>query len=135
MNMSRDRLHAFETLKARPDFLRVQGSGKKWVSQSLILQVCKMPDEVSETFKGIRVGYTVTKKTDKSAVVRNRIKRRLRSVARDVLALHAKEGYDYALVGRPAGAMRDYKVLCADLIWCLKKMDLYQKEQEHAHGC
>lgn len=112
-------LEAVETLKARSDFLAVQGKGRKWVSHGLILQVRE------NDLNTVRVGFTVSKKVHKSAVRRNRIKRRLRAVAYDVLPLQAKIGCDYILVGRPESAVREYDSLCSDLKWCLKKTGFY----------
>jgi ribonuclease P protein component len=48
---------------------------------------------------GIRVGFTCSKKVG-NAVARNRAKRRLREVARIVLAEMGRDGWDYVLVGR-----------------------------------
>lgn len=115
----------YQTLKKRADFLKIQSSGLKWVSHGLVIQARKAAEPDASI---LRIGYTVTKKIDKSAVVRNRMKRRLRSVAADILMQHGQRGYDYILVGRPLTASRDYKTLCQDLIWCLKKMDLYQAD-------
>jgi ribonuclease P protein component len=113
----------YETLKKRADFLKIQNSGLKWVSHGLVIQARKKVD-IDPLI--LRVGYTVTKKIDKSAVNRNRIKRRLRSVAADVLSLYASRDYEYILVGRSMTASREYKSLCQDVIWSLKKMDLYR---------
>jgi len=104
--------------------LRVQQSGRKWVSQSLILQV------VENTGGKARFGLTVTKKVSGSAVVRNRIRRRLRALACQVLALQAKPGMDYVLVGRVETESRDFAVLEKDLLWCLKRLDLLAGEKE-----
>ncbi|MCB1532104.1 MAG: ribonuclease P protein component [Alphaproteobacteria bacterium] len=102
-------------LKNRADFLKIQSKGQKWVSHGLILQL--MPNELGQK----RVGFTVSKKVSNSAVKRNRIKRRLRAVAADILPLHAKDGVDYILVGRPLTATRPYEALQNDLKWCLEK--------------
>ena len=88
MQTAREKQRAIETLSDRADFLKIQNSGQKWVSQGLILQVMKN-DQAH-----IRVGYTVSKKVHKSAVKRNRIKRRLRSVAADVLSEYGRSGVD-----------------------------------------
>lgn len=105
-------------IKKRSDFLNIQGQGRKWVSHGLILQT-KSNDILIK-----RVGFTVTKRVDKSAVKRNRIKRRLRAVAKDVLPQYAKESQDYILVGRKETLTRPYQSLCKDLRWCLRKMEL-----------
>ena len=112
-----------KSLKKRADFLKVAKNGKKWVSHGLILQA--MPNELDY----IRVGFTVTKKVDMSAVKRNRIKRRLRAAAADILPLYAQNAYDYVLIGRKLTATRPYETLCEDLKWCLGKMDLFQERE------
>ena len=48
-----------------------------------------------------RFGFTCSRKVG-DAVRRNRAKRRLREVARLVLAPAARPGWDYVLIGRPA---------------------------------
>lgn len=72
----------------------------------------------------MRMGYTVTKKVSKKAVVRNRIKRRLRALAADIMPLYAVDGHDYVLVGRGETLDKDYLSLQKDLKWCLKRLDL-----------
>ncbi len=106
-----------EMLVKRSDFLSVQSKGRKWVSKSLAIQI-------KENDLGItRTGFTVTKKIFKSAVKRNRVKRRLRAVAADILLTRAKTGYDYILVGREGTFTRTYDELKSDLKWCLKKTE------------
>ena len=69
----------------------------------------------------MRIGYTVTKKIG-NAVVRNRIKRRFRALARDVLPLAGVTGADHVLIGRPDGLTRDFALLRADLAKALGKV-------------
>lgn len=69
-----------------------------------------------------RIGYTVTKKTENSAVKRNRAKRRLRAAAAEILPLHAAPGCDYVLIGRAMTRLRPFAALCGDLRWCLEKL-------------
>ncbi|TCP32849.1 ribonuclease P protein component [Sphingomonas sp. BK235] len=68
----------------------------------------------------MRLGITVTKKVG-NAVVRNRIKRRFRALAREVLPQHGTTGADHVLIGRLAAKDRDWAQLGADLTRALAK--------------
>lgn len=69
----------------------------------------------------MRVGFTVTKKVG-NAVVRNRMKRRLRALAREILPENGIAGADHVLIGRASGIERDYASLTAELKRALKKV-------------
>ena len=69
----------------------------------------------------VRVGYTVTKKIG-NAVVRNRMKRRFRALARDVVAREGIAGADHVLIGRAGGIERDFATLGSDLSRALAKV-------------
>ena len=69
----------------------------------------------------MRVGFTVTKKIG-TAVVRNRMKRRFRALARETLPEHGIPGADHVLIGRAGGMERDYASLAAELKPALKKV-------------
>jgi len=69
----------------------------------------------------IRIGYTVTKKIG-GAVVRNRMKRRFRALARAILPDHGVAGADHVLIGRSGGIERDYATLGDELRRALTKV-------------
>ena len=69
----------------------------------------------------IRVGFTVTKKIG-GAVLRNRMKRRFRALARETLPDHGIPGADHVLIGRAGGIERDYASLASELKRALKKL-------------
>ena len=69
----------------------------------------------------MRIGYTVTKKIG-GAVVRNRMKRRLRALARELLPESGVSGADHVLIGRAGGIERDFAVLRAELVKALGKI-------------
>ena len=68
-----------------------------------------------------RVGYTVTKKIG-NAVVRNRMKRRMRSLVRETFPDHGIPGADHVLIGRAAGIERDFATLKGELVRALGKL-------------
>lgn len=68
-----------------------------------------------------RVGFTVTKKIG-GAVVRNRMKRRLRVLARELLPELGMAGADHVLIGRAGGVERDFAALRAELAKALRKL-------------
>lgn len=71
---------------------------------------------------GIRVGFTCSKKVG-NAVARNRAKRRLREVARAVLPVHGRPGWDYVLVGRAGTtATLPFEQLKTDLVRALARV-------------
>lgn len=116
---TRETVSRTPSLKKRAEFLRVQKEGQKWVSPGVIL----MAAPAAPAREGqVKFGLTVTKKLSKSAVIRNRIRRRLRAAAHDVLPLHARTGVDYVLIGRTDTADLSYGKLCGDLKWCLKRL-------------
>ena len=68
----------------------------------------------------MRVGFTVTKKVG-NAVTRNRLKRRLRALARDLLPQRGHAGADHVLIGRAPGLARDFAALSSDLDDALRR--------------
>ena len=69
-----------------------------------------------------RIGITVSKKVDTRAVVRNRMKRRFRELARGMLPEHGIAGADHILIGRGAKVERDWAQLQADFLKALAKV-------------
>jgi ribonuclease P protein component len=87
---------------AKGTFVRAEG---------LLLQARQRDDD--ET--GLRVGFTCSKKVG-NAVDRNRAKRRLREVARHMLSIHGRLGWDYVLIGKAEKTVeRPFDELCKDL--------------------
>lgn len=102
-------------MRKRADYLKA-ASARRQGTGSFLLQARNRAD----ADPAVRVGFTASKKIG-NAVMRNRAKRRLRSIARDVLAPAARPGWDYVLVARPeATVSRSYAELCADLDQALR---------------
>jgi len=62
----------------------------------------------------MRIGFTVTKKIG-GAVVRNRMKRRFRALAREIMPVKGFAGSDHVMIGRAKGIERDFGLLRAEL--------------------
>lgn len=125
-------------LKQRREFLRVARNGRKWVAPGLILQIGPHMHEMKQAGRDIsvrpetghgrnsfRIGFTVSRKVG-GAVVRNRVKRRLRAVVDQVMPAHAAEGVDYVVVGRRATAGRPFDALSGDLEAALKHLGAWR---------
>jgi len=69
----------------------------------------------------MRYGITVTKKIG-GAVIRNRMKRRFRVLARELLPIHGIAGADHVLIGRSEGVERDFNLLHVELEKALRKV-------------
>jgi ribonuclease P protein component len=68
----------------------------------------------------LRFGITVTKRIG-NAVVRNRMKRRFRSLIRELLPLHGLPDTDHVLIGREGGIERDFAALRSELRAALER--------------
>ena len=107
------------TLTKRADFLRAAQARKVGTPAFLLQARQRRGDEGAE---GVRVGFTCSKKVG-NAVARNRAKRRLREIARAVLPVDGRPGWDYVLVGRAeATASLPFDQLKADLSRALRTL-------------
>lgn len=104
------------TLKNRKDFLRV-AKGIKVVTTSIILQATL---SLCETENIIRFGYTATKRIGK-ANIRNRAKRRMRAVVRDVAPELGNNQFEYVIIARFNTAEIEFDTLKRDISYAISK--------------
>ena len=109
-----------EVLKKRADFLAC-ARARKAPAPAFVLQARRRAAEEAPD-AGVRVGFTASKKVGNS-VARNRAKRRLRALARSVLATRGRPGWDYVLIARrDATATRGFATLEAELAAALDRV-------------
>src|SRR5205809_2607617 len=80
------------TIKKRADFLAAN-SGRRVATPGFVLLVRDRKD----ADPAMRVGFTVTKKIG-GAVVRNRMKRRLRAIAHEIVPTNGFAGSDHVMI-------------------------------------
>ncbi|WP_435640637.1 ribonuclease P protein component [Micavibrio aeruginosavorus] len=137
MLVKREDMTMIGRLKRRSDFLRVGASGQKWVSPTVIIQIADSPVETpaesatESPASGPHYGLTVTKKTEKTSVGRNRIKRRLRAAMASALTgEHADlKCTDIVVIGRAAAEKAPFDQLVKDIRWCLRRLRGKQAEK------
>ncbi|KJV69034.1 ribonuclease P protein component [Candidatus Neoehrlichia procyonis] len=120
------RLKGLVTLKKRKEFLFARSQGISAGKFGLFLQAAQEFYSLSCNSNIIRVGFTVSKKVG-NAVVRNKIKRRFRALAQDILVKHGNKNFYYILIGGSYVSQVDFKKLHTGLIFCLKKLNLYNQ--------
>lgn len=99
-----------ETLKNRPDFLRCAAARRQGTAGFMVQALARNDDKPL-----IRVGFTASKKIG-NAVARNRAKRRLRALVREMLPALGHAGWDYVIVAKPNATIdRDFAALKSDL--------------------
>ena len=69
----------------------------------------------------MRVGFTVTRKIG-GAVVRNRMKRRFRALAREIIPASGLPGADHVMIGRATGVEREFSLLRSELEQALDRL-------------
>jgi ribonuclease P protein component len=109
-------MRGYSVIKKRSDFLAAN-RGKRYATLGFVLLVRDRRDDSP----AIRLGITITKKVG-NAVIRNRMRRRFRALAQEMLADKGKAGADHILIGRDSGIERDFDALRADMVKALGKI-------------
>jgi ribonuclease P protein component len=95
------------------DFARVRRFGRSAGSQLLVLYA--LPTHSPDR----RIGFSVSKRVG-NAVIRNRVKRRLREAVRSQLAM-VPAGYDLVFIARPAAAAASSTQIAETVGYLLRK--------------
>ncbi len=112
-------------LRSPRDFARVRSAGRRVNGRLLSLGYAPGEPEAP-----VRIGFSVSKRVG-GAVVRNRVKRRLREAARQkVTSLVA--GWDIVIAARPAAAQAAFVVLDTELRELLTRAALWREQATSA---
>ena len=111
---------SWQSLRPRAEFLNVQNNGKKWVTPAFLFFY--LPDS-----DPAKVGFTATKKLG-GAVIRNRIRRRLKAAADQFAPTEGK----MVFIARPEALTRDLEILVKDMRWAMRKVKEIKESNEKA---
>ena len=108
-------MNKLETIKSSKDFQRAK-SGLFFRSKSFLLQAYE-----DKSYNKVRVGYTVSKQNG-NAVVRNKIKRRLRVIAKNIIGEYGIKNWNYVIIGKKNSLIEDFKNLEFEMNTAIKKI-------------
>lgn len=109
-------LTAHDRLVQRRDFEAIQARGRRWAHAYLVVRA--LPNGSTSC----RLGFAISKQVG-IAVVRNRLRRRLREVMRNT---PVQSGWDLLIVARPAAVQASFWQLRAALLKLLAQAGLVQ---------
>lgn len=104
-----------DKITKRSDYLRASKS-KYFRSNSFIIQFYNRADDLEP-----RYGVTATKKIG-NAIKRNKAKRRIRNLVKDLLPKYGKNGYDYVFIAKENLIDEDWEVLKEESTSVLKDL-------------
>jgi ribonuclease P protein component len=107
-----------ESLKKNKEFKKVYENGKSYATRNLVIYCLNY-----EKGKKNRYGLSVSTKIG-SAVVRNKLKRRLREIIREFEKEKEFKGYDVIFIARKPVVQINYQHLKRDVKKLYKKMNI-----------
>ncbi len=108
-----------QRLKKRRDYVKVARGARTPRRGFLLQSIRRSEGEADKAEADARFGFTVTKKMG-NAVVRNRIRRRLKEAVRLAGAAAADSGRDFVLVGRRPALDMPFTDLVAEVVGAVR---------------
>lgn len=103
-------------IKNRKDYLRIQQGGRKLRSTHFLLAYSILQDKHSQS----RIGVTITTKVNKSAVERNRLRRRIRELFR-CHRQHLAQSLDLVVIALNGATDLSFNEVRGELFSALKR--------------
>jgi ribonuclease P protein component len=110
-------------LRHRRDFSTVYQNGARRNSFALGLRAYSHRQNGTDLSSPSRIGISISQKVSKRAVVRNRIKRQLRAIVRQLLP-HFASGWDVIIVVYPNALQCDYSEFLQQLKQLLTQAEI-----------
>jgi len=107
-------------LLKRKEFSYIFNKGKHFSSKLITLNY--VPTKLPQC----KIGFSVSKKIGK-AVIRNKVKRRMREAVRSIQNI-IKNEYNYIFVARVGIESTNYDEIKQSILYCLEKNNLIKKE-------
>jgi ribonuclease P protein component len=122
-------------IKSRQQILEGRNNAEKIIhGHSILLIITPTPAknaEVSERYRAtnfVRLLPVVTKKINKKAVVRNKLKRRIKEVFKNINDGLLKNKYDYQIIAKQHLIDTKFKDLAKDIEKCLKNASNFSEK-------
>ena len=123
------------TIKNRQDFLKIQHSCKNAIKTKTVLLLYRKTDEKRINFNTninefVRIGFSVSKKISKLAVIRNKIKRLLRESIRKILSESSGifiNFFDYEIIVKKEILNHSFNEILSDILSAFNTLKTQQK--------
>lgn len=111
-----------QRLRRAKDFAAVRHEGRSWAEKLLVLAIRRNGLEVT------RFGFIIGKRVG-NAVLRNKIKRRLREISR---LADVQEGWDIVFIARSGASSADYQTLNRSAVELFRRAKLLNESSQAA---
>ena len=119
-------LPAEERLRENRDFRLIYARGRSHADSLAVIYVLRRNGDYANAAPGLRIGFVVSKKLG-DAVVRNRIKRRLREAVRLRLSNLREGPFDIIFVGRAGAKGADWPAIEASIEELLRRAGMMRE--------